>query len=85
MLHQCNCSLRLRPAQHRSSAVCRHVCASTRSLASTDLSSKSTVTYIHRSVREDEHVEAPGSVVVWGNVAADASIEAAGDVMVWGR
>jgi hypothetical protein len=36
-------------------------------------------------VREDEHVEAPGSVVVHGDVLADASIEAAGDVMVWGR
>jgi len=43
------------------------------------------VTYIKRSLREDEHVEAPGSVVVHGDVAADASIEAAGNVMVWGR
>jgi hypothetical protein len=43
------------------------------------------VTYINRPVRADEHVEAPGSVVVHGDVAADASISAAGDVMVWGR
>lgn len=72
-------------AAHRVPNVRKLICLSSRSLASTDLSSKSTVTYIHRSVREDEHVEAPGSVVVHGDVLADASIEAAGDVMVWGR
>lgn len=64
----------------RSKRVCRSLSSN-----SVDLSSRSSVTYINRPVRADEHVEAPGSVVVHGDVAADASISAAGDVMVWGR
>ena len=62
---------------------CRSLSAAASS--SVDLGSRSTVTYINRSVKDDEHVESPGSVVVHGDVAADASIAAAGDVMVWGR
>ncbi len=63
----------------------KRVVGFSQSTSSLDPVGRSTVTYINRHVRADEHVEAPGSVVVHGDVAADASISAAGDVMVWGR
>lgn len=58
---------------------------SARTVVTSNHSSKYTVTYVNRSVHAEEHIEAPGSVVVRGDVAPNASIEATGDVMVWGR
>lgn len=72
------------PHRHSSSPAHHHHCSRLAACRSAALG-KAPATYINRSVREDEHVEAPGSVVVLGNVPPTATITAAGDVCVFGR